>query len=271
MGDTSGQLKRLPYLDRMPTVLMIQRARLGPHGLSRYSLPQAWAVHLYLGSAKLAIGAETAELRKGSVSITAPGAVSVYQTAGALDYYYAHFSAPSFDWDTGCTPFLAIEEPEDFIPSFEGALEYWPIDTLRCGIRLWDLLLEVWMRGNLPISPRPEAGPCSRDGRLNSYVREAIAYVERNLSRIDNAEEVSAAVGLSTVYLARLFREELGAGIASWVRRRRLETARHELENSTKPIKTIALEVGFSDLHAFNKLCRNAWGVSPRRLRSRDG
>jgi AraC-like DNA-binding protein len=55
--------------------------------------------------------------------------------------------------------------------------------------------------------------------------------------------------------------------VTEYVRRRRVERARHLLLHSGLSIKQVACEVGLPDLQLFNKTIRRAYGVAPRSLR----
>lgn len=64
------------------------------------------------------------------------------------------------------------------------------------------------------------------------------------------ATALPKAVGLSAVQLARLFRRELKITPMQYWERRRLETARLQLETTDRPLKDVAARLGFrSDSH----------------------
>ncbi|NUT48649.1 MAG: helix-turn-helix transcriptional regulator, partial [Saccharothrix sp.] len=107
--------------------------------------------------------------------------------------------------------------------------------------------------------------------RPRSAVARAIAHVEENLADPPAVPEIAAAAGVSQNHLLRLFRAETGGTVVAYVRRRRLERARHLLRESTLPIPAVAAAVGFTDLQAFNKACRRELGASPRAVRGGAG
>lgn len=80
--------------------------------------------------------------------------------------------------------------------------------------------------------------------------------------------EVAEAVGVSHNHLIRLFRAETGGTVVAYIRRRRMEQARHLLRESTLSIPAVAASVGIGDLQAFNKACRRELGASPRTIRA---
>jgi len=78
--------------------------------------------------------------------------------------------------------------------------------------------------------------------------------------------EIAAATGFSHNHLTRLFRAETGDTVVGYLRRRRLDRARHLLRETTMAIPAIAASVGIADLQAFNKACRRE--LAPRRVPS---
>ena len=108
----------------------------------------------------------------------------------------------------------------------------------------------------------------SSSGRPHGAVAAAVAHVEANLAGPLSVPEVAAAAGVSHNHLTRLSHAETGHTVVAYVRRRRLERARHLLRESTLPIPAVAAAVGFHDLQAFNKACRRELGASPRAVRA---
>jgi transcriptional regulator GlxA family with amidase domain len=76
---------------------------------------------------------------------------------------------------------------------------------------------------------------------------------------------------VSHTHLTRLFRQDTGHTVVGYVRRRRMERARHLLIASTLAIPAVAATVGIPDLQAFNKTCRKELGASPRAVRQAAG
>jgi len=107
---------------------------------------------------------------------------------------------------------------------------------------------------------RHEPGP-------HPAVSTAIAHIEARLAAPLAIPEIARAAGVSHNHLTRLFRTETGTTVVAYIRRRRLERARHLLRASTLSVPAVAASVGIADLQAFNKACRRELGASPRVLR----
>jgi transcriptional regulator GlxA family with amidase domain len=67
--------------------------------------------------------------------------------------------------------------------------------------------------------------------------------------------------------LVRLFRRHLETTPVAYIRKRRAEHAKHLLIHTTLPMKSIARQIGLTDLQQFNKLLRKTLGRSPRAIR----
>lgn len=110
----------------------------------------------------------------------------------------------------------------------------------------------------------------SRDRTFQSHqlslLRDIKAFIERNLDDPElTPQQIADRHGISLRYLHLLFAKE-AQGVSRWVRRRRLEQCRTDLQccgGSTK-ILEIALRWGFNDLSSFNHSFKKQYGVSPR-------
>ncbi|WP_165837609.1 AraC family transcriptional regulator [Zavarzinia aquatilis] len=97
------------------------------------------------------------------------------------------------------------------------------------------------------------------------------AHIRRHLSDPGlSATGIAAACGISVRYLHDLFAEEGGPSLFQWVRERRLEAARAQLEEPGRgdAIADIALRWGFGDQAQFSRHFRRHFGVTPREHRT---
>ncbi|MEU6357590.1 helix-turn-helix domain-containing protein, partial [Streptomyces sp. NPDC047072] len=101
-------------------------------------------------------------------------------------------------------------------------------------------------------------------------LRAAEAHVEERLAGPLSVPEIARAAGVSPTHLTRLFRADTGLTVVGYIRRRRMERARHLLVSSTLAIPAIAATVGIPDLQAFNKTCRRELGAAPRAVREQN-
>jgi len=114
--------------------------------------------------------------------------------------------------------------------------------------------------------------PASEGGaRSNTLLRRLQNYIE---SRLDDPglslDQIARANSISVRYLNKLFARE-GVSTARWIRMRRLEQCRADLEATNKreqSISEIAYRYGFGDISSFNRAFKRQYGVNPRSLRS---
>ncbi|MDA3873388.1 MAG: AraC family transcriptional regulator [Kiritimatiellae bacterium] len=103
---------------------------------------------------------------------------------------------------------------------------------------------------------------------LDERVWIAITRMDaRPMSRPLREEEVGAMAGLSVAQLNRLFVEGLGKTIAEYWEDRRRKAALSALLESSRSIKSIAYDLGFSSLPHFSAWVKKRLGHSPRTLR----
>ncbi|MET8978900.1 helix-turn-helix domain-containing protein [Streptomyces sp. NPDC004539] len=76
-------------------------------------------------------------------------------------------------------------------------------------------------------------------------------------------EAIARAHHISVRYLHKLFQND-GTTVGRWIRRRRLDTCRHELDNRRVTVAAVAHRWGFTSPSHFSRTFRDAYGMSPR-------
>lgn len=100
-----------------------------------------------------------------------------------------------------------------------------------------------------------------------TVVQQLELYVDENLSRAFTMAEWAQSAQVSHNTLIRIAHQHWGATPLEYVRNRRMARAAELLLSTPASIKEVAVTVGVPDLHRFNKLIRQAFQMSPRRLR----
>jgi len=243
----------------------ISQMGIAVHGrvpAERYLLPRHWCVHIYRYDGELKINDGTFPIRPGHASVIPPGSAMEYRYRGKSVHVYAHFALP--EPASHATPIAAMQDlGKDFAEinrAMEQAVECYPRQRLQAEVRIWDVLWRLAGRGQ-PQSAQPD--------QLHPAVQNTIQQIELRLHEPIYVTELVKEAGVSQNHLIRLFRATMGTTVVGYIRDRRLQRASHLLRNTTLPIKTIAHEIGIPDLHLFNKMIRGAFGMSPRKLRSR--
>lgn len=148
----------------------------------------------------------------------------------------------------------------------ENTGQYTADDAPRLGTVLSDLVAALFAHA------LDTAGSLTPETRRRTLALGIQSFIRQNLH--DPAltpTAVAAAHHISLSQLHRVFRAE-GTTVASWIRRQRLERARHNLVDpalADTPIHVIAARWGFPRPADFSRAFRTAYGVTPRDYRHR--
>lgn len=257
-------------LEEPPSVVWLGMGIHGKWAREDYRLPGLWCVHLYRWTGALRVDDTTLPIRPGYASIVPPDRPLSH-------FFRAGSSPPSVHVSSG---FALLNSGEGsggvYLPMmldlgeefgrlnrlFEEAIGCYPVQQRRAEARLWEIL---WLLSERATSVQGAFGLTA--GVEHPAVAQARVIIELRLGEPLRVADLAHQVDLSHNHLTRLFREATGQTVVGYLRERRVARARHLLQHTTAPIKTIASQVGLSDLHQFNKTLRAVTGSSPRALR----
>ena len=97
--------------------------------------------------------------------------------------------------------------------------------------------------------------------------RLAVRFIHDNLGRPLSLPEIAAQVHLSPRHLSRLFHHFTGVPPAQYVAQARMDRARGLLSHSALPIKEVAVQVGYPDVHHFTRAFAAHVGCPPAEFR----
>lgn len=69
-------------------------------------------------------------------------------------------------------------------------------------------------------------------------------------------------------YLSQSFKKETGISLKKYLKEESMHRAKHMLANTGLSVMEISEQMGYSDMHSFSHVFRNAEGVSPRQYRA---
>ena len=92
-------------------------------------------------------------------------------------------------------------------------------------------------------------------------------YIEEHLDEDLTREDFAALVFLNADYLAKLFKQETGFSIGSYLTERKMAKARQLLASTARPVNQIAMEAGYTNFSYFTKLFRKNTGMTPNEYR----
>ena len=95
-------------------------------------------------------------------------------------------------------------------------------------------------------------------------VKAIKTYIDLHLEEELSAEKLAAKEGYSVFHFCRIFKEYTGEGLMSYVREKRLEAAKKEIEegNSTS---AVAEKYGFETASGFSRAYKRKFGECPAR------
>jgi len=149
--------------------------------------------------------------------------------------------------------------------ALEEAPQLLPAEASRIANHLLDLLSLALA------SPDRAAPPPSQSRYVSSTLRRVQGFIDTHLDDETLTPDVIAqAHYVSVRYLNKLFERE-GTSLARWIRLRRLERCRSDIEDASQArqkISDIAYNHGFRNVSSFNRLFKSYFGCSPRALRN---
>ncbi len=92
-------------------------------------------------------------------------------------------------------------------------------------------------------------------------------YIMDNSQLNISLETLSNKVGLSPIYISKMFKEKLGVNYIDFLTECRIEKAKKMLADPDKSIKEITLEIGYHEPNYFSKVFKKMCNVTPREYR----
>jgi len=123
---------------------------------------------------------------------------------------------------------------------------------------------------NLLVVQLARHGESAQDSPEKNYlVRRAIRALTEEEGGGKSIEEVARQLRVSTVWLTRVFRQELGQSPGEWARSRRLGEAKRLLSETQDSVIEIAIRLGYQSSQYFATAFRRETGLTPSQYRQR--
>ena len=138
-----------------------------------------------------------------------------------------------------------------------------PMVALRTAQILYELCRAAAMR-------REAAGESSQrigQQRRQQIMTETERLIDQWLDRPISLDDLADAIDVSPYYLSRVFSQQSGFTLSSYLTRRRMERAQHLLAQGDKSIKEVAYAVGYRDGRYFSRVFRSHFHVAPSTYR----
>ena len=128
--------------------------------------------------------------------------------------------------------------------------------------------LEQHLFHALQVMFSPESGTQATTDQYSLEVEQSIAYIKENYMRKISLASVAEHVGLSSGYLCRIFKDETGGSINTYINNLRMNKAGELLSDKNSYIKEVAVAVGFEDQLYFSRLFKRYSGLTPSEYRA---
>jgi len=97
----------------------------------------------------------------------------------------------------------------------------------------------------------------------NEYVKQLLNMLEHSCDSTMSLSSVAERLGLSSVYLGKIFKRVTGVNYVQYLTDLRMEKARELLLQDNMRIQEIAEQLGYSQSHYFSKVFKQTTGMSP--------
>ena len=102
-------------------------------------------------------------------------------------------------------------------------------------------------------------------------IQKVMEYVNANYMKRITLNDISDHVSFSVSYLSRIFKEEKGLSLSSYINEVRIRNAKSMLLSSDIPLSSLAYCCGFDDQSYFSKVFKKLTGTTPGKYREKRG
>lgn len=95
-------------------------------------------------------------------------------------------------------------------------------------------------------------------------IKESLEYIDKHYREQMSVSDISRALGTSTSYLSRIFKESTGETIIRTINNKRIEKAKKYLEETDYKVYEIADILGFENVTYFSRFFKKHTGLSPK-------
>ncbi|WP_199884060.1 AraC family transcriptional regulator [Anaerosinus massiliensis] len=103
---------------------------------------------------------------------------------------------------------------------------------------------------------------------LKETIAECLRYIEDNLYKKINLDDIAVHCGMSKYHLHRMFKSLTGESLMEYVQSRKLSSSLSELKDTSRRIIDIAMDYGFDYEQSYIRAFRKKFGFTPLKIRS---
>lgn len=94
-------------------------------------------------------------------------------------------------------------------------------------------------------------------------IKEAVLFIDSNLSEKLNVKTIAEAIGIHPTYLSRRFKKETQQNLTDYVNQQRVQYAIHQFTIGDTDITNVALNCGYSSSSYFSKIFKKVSTLTP--------
>lgn len=107
-------------------------------------------------------------------------------------------------------------------------------------------------------------------GESSSKARQAVHYIERSYDQDIGVESIAAHLGISGVYLIKIFKQETGKTVTEYLTEYRMEVAKKLILEKRWKIYDLAQRVGYHSAQYFSTVFKKYTGLTPQEYRGQN-
>ncbi|WP_077520953.1 helix-turn-helix transcriptional regulator [Metapseudomonas resinovorans] len=115
--------------------------------------------------------------------------------------------------------------------------------------------------------PLPDSIRLTSSHQKHKALSKVMPYIEQHFRDSVDQKELAQQCGMTPFRFSRLFKEVNGVGFMEYILGKRMDFAKHLLENSQMPVTSIGYEAGFKDPSYFARAFKQLAGCSPSEYR----
>lgn len=110
---------------------------------------------------------------------------------------------------------------------------------------------------------------CKSMPEISKPIQECCDYIQANLTRRLELEDLASQIGYSGYYLTKKFKKEMGIRLMDYIKEKRIEYAKILLVTTNRGIEEISDSLQFSNRSYFSQVFREITGHTPAAYRQR--
>ena len=104
----------------------------------------------------------------------------------------------------------------------------------------------------------PERGIGNRN-----TVYKVLKYIDSHAATVKSVGEISRKLNYTESYISTVFRQKMGVTLQSYIRDKKLETAKMLLEYGNRTVNDVAELMNFENVQSFSKSFKKKYGITP--------